>query len=346
MGHLGPLTTVWTAPSGCNDNHIERSRNYGWKAQICTTATDGYWAADDVDCWPPRSGPATSSTDLPLGAFGYYSPGLECPAGFTTACHQTGGGSGNFQFNFAPSASETAYGCCPSGYFCTNDGQQTCISIATSTTIPTVQCKQGGITSGYISLPYIFTIAHTSTTTSTVRDDVEERDVDTVSYSTTEYTSTYSYSAVTVRAPLIQLVVRDSDVTASSSSSTPSAAASTTSDTTSPETSSPAVSSGPTLTSGAIAGIAVGAVAGVAFLAAAVFCFFKARARKHAYTPGVGVENTKMNEVAVTGQQVYEAPSDTYGAYSPGYSQTTSSTPMYWQGYDTPHEPDRRHELQ
>ena len=203
-----------------------------------------------------------------------------------------------------------------------------------------MQCKKGGLTSGYITAPYIFTIEYTSTATSTVSDDA------TVSYSTTEYISTYSYSAVTVRAPLIQLVVRDSDVTASSSDSTPSTPPSTTSDATVPGTTSPAVSSGPTLTGGAIAGIVVGAIAGIAFLAAAVFCFFRARARKHAYAPGAAVEDIKMNEVAATGQEVHEAPSDAYGGYGPGYSQTTAGTPMFWQGYDTPHEPSRRHELQ
>ncbi|KAI1332714.1 hypothetical protein F5Y16DRAFT_418662 [Xylariaceae sp. FL0255] len=67
-------------------------------------------------------------------AAGFYSPGLVCPSGHTTACASTSGGSYNYQFNFALTSGGTAARCYPSNYVCgASDTTQLCVYTATST---------------------------------------------------------------------------------------------------------------------------------------------------------------------------------------------------------------------
>lgn len=99
---------------------------------------------EDTQCWPTPT--STLPPNQPI-ASGFYSPGLECPAGYTSACtavSQTSGDvafpiatpapfGGNFQFALDPG--ETAVGCCPNGYACAaypGSGQQLCSAAVTS----------------------------------------------------------------------------------------------------------------------------------------------------------------------------------------------------------------------
>jgi hypothetical protein len=114
---LGPLTTTYTAPSSCSVPVQEcQTCNTAGQAQSCHASSSGssttYGAEDNTDCWPPRS--SFVSTPLPpLNGWGFYSPGLVCPNGMTTACSATGGGSSDWPVQFALLQHETAVGCCP-----------------------------------------------------------------------------------------------------------------------------------------------------------------------------------------------------------------------------------------
>ncbi|KAK0631440.1 hypothetical protein B0T14DRAFT_417988 [Immersiella caudata] len=148
--NLGPLTTTFTAPPACTvavgvvdggllnipllGGSVQNVANLG---QACSRGN----GVDATSCWPPTSRGAPAKSP-PLSGWGYYSPGIHCPAGYATACSATGGsgGASNWPVQFRLSAGETAVGCCPSGYGCANINGQTCTLVATSTTIPTVTC--------------------------------------------------------------------------------------------------------------------------------------------------------------------------------------------------------------
>lgn len=117
---LGPLTTTFTPPPACTVAVAAVTGKFlglggkvapsGWLGQTCSKGGP----VDDTSCWPPTSSGAEARTKA-LDGWGYYSPGLDCPAGYATACSATGGGGAksDFAFQFAPGAKETAVGCCP-----------------------------------------------------------------------------------------------------------------------------------------------------------------------------------------------------------------------------------------
>lgn len=87
--------------------------------------------------------------------WGFYSPGLECPLGYWSACSAVQGTTSNFRPQFVMEADETFVGCCPSGYKCANYKGQTCIAGIHSTTYPVESCKGGSRTGfGYTTLPH------------------------------------------------------------------------------------------------------------------------------------------------------------------------------------------------
>jgi hypothetical protein len=114
---LGPLTTTYTAPSSCSVAVLScQTCSTAWQGQSCFASTYGksttYGFGDNTECWPPRS--SFVSTPLPaLRGWGFYSPGLACPSGMTTACSATGGGSSDWPVQFGLLEQETAVGCCP-----------------------------------------------------------------------------------------------------------------------------------------------------------------------------------------------------------------------------------------
>lgn len=110
--NLGPLTTTFTQPPECTTAAAAVSGQtlLGQLAQVC--GTDG--GAIITSCWPATSGDvAGPKTDAP--GWGFYSPGISCPAGHTSACSATAGlfGKTEWPLQYSLSASETAVGCCP-----------------------------------------------------------------------------------------------------------------------------------------------------------------------------------------------------------------------------------------
>ena len=136
---LGPLTTTFTRPAQCSTAIGGCSTcNVAWLAQACVPGG----VQDDTACWPPAT-QGVAQPSVPLKGWGFYSPGVQCPQGYTTACSATAGGATGWKIQFLMAPSETAVGCCPLGYNCANQNGQTCISIATSTTVTTATCKSG-----------------------------------------------------------------------------------------------------------------------------------------------------------------------------------------------------------
>ncbi|EPE09148.1 p63 related protein [Ophiostoma piceae UAMH 11346] len=195
--NLGPLTTTATLPESCTANY-EGYYNTIYRGQTCTSEkTERSRFQDDPSCWPDRSGYAVvEPTNPPLLGWGFYSPGLICPTGFVTACEQTGGGgSNNYFFQFPPASSETAYGCCPSGFVCSMNNDylgQTCVSIATSTALKRYSCSFGELQPpGTLDVPFVTKVVATTGPSN-------------------DHTSK-TYSMVTVFAPMIQIVRQKGD---------------------------------------------------------------------------------------------------------------------------------------
>jgi hypothetical protein len=77
------------------------------------------WLNDATACWPPATtGPPTARSSLRdwnFGGWGFYSPGLVCPGGYTSACsaiaNQTAALGWDVEYSML--AGETAVGCCP-----------------------------------------------------------------------------------------------------------------------------------------------------------------------------------------------------------------------------------------
>ncbi|KAF2005466.1 hypothetical protein P154DRAFT_571193 [Amniculicola lignicola CBS 123094] len=150
---LGPLTTVFEPLPHCSRLHIicPTCATSGYRAQKCKQPGPG--EEDDLACWP---GPAKYPTPLwPFKGLGFYSPGLLCPKGYTSACSaaSTEQGKGTVgsiatpasfplgQFQFPLIAGEMAIGCCPTGFTCSfRNEYQTCHQAVSSTTISIVTC--------------------------------------------------------------------------------------------------------------------------------------------------------------------------------------------------------------
>lgn len=113
--NFGPLTTAWSKPASCRGDVVflhyaactlagNCTASYG--ATCSNIVNDIFWPDDNTECWPPRSTPFTQR--------GFYSPGLECPGGYYSACSATFGGSRNgWNYGFPLTSGETAVGCCP-----------------------------------------------------------------------------------------------------------------------------------------------------------------------------------------------------------------------------------------
>jgi hypothetical protein len=145
--NLGPLTTVYIQPSHCSRAALAGpSATEARRGQHCKVNGATATAEDDVGCWPRATAyPATLQRGI-----GFYSPGYECPAGYTSACtainatkdQKTIAPKVTGTFQFPPLAGETAVGCCPNGYGCAMDGGvQTCLKTATSTQFDAMTCK-------------------------------------------------------------------------------------------------------------------------------------------------------------------------------------------------------------
>lgn len=129
---LGPLTTTFTAPSRCSQAYWFSTSSqfyYPTIGQICATVGGKISYSQDSGCLPPVKstilGSLVGSSDVLYTTYdyqGYYSPGIACPAGYSTACAAQAGADGiqsalsnyqSFGFVFSATADETAVGCCP-----------------------------------------------------------------------------------------------------------------------------------------------------------------------------------------------------------------------------------------
>ncbi|PHH51733.1 hypothetical protein CFIMG_004486RA [Ceratocystis fimbriata CBS 114723] len=145
---LGPLTTTFTPPATCSSIFGDCSTCLqGWRAQVCLETKQ----IENTDCWPPTSAGAQSATQ-PLQGWGFYSPGIVCPAGHYSACSATAGSTSGWEVQFSMLPGETAVGCCPEGYSCTadlaNGIAQTCIQYNTMGTLSTLSCNGASTITG------------------------------------------------------------------------------------------------------------------------------------------------------------------------------------------------------
>jgi hypothetical protein len=297
---LGPLTTVFTAPQECDVAALISYQTSAYRGQSCTVD----FLADASTCWPQVTAAAPLQSP-PLNGWGFYSPGISCPAGYTSACSATQGSSTGWVMQFPMDEGETAVGCCPtyapgpgtslsfvlgsnakveiySNYSCTSYGNgQTCV-LSASTSFLTAHCGAEGsfVSTGYATVPLISTIT-------------------TISGGYSPVTSAVS---IGVKAPMIQINWRSEDLAAASQSvSSPMSSGTrpspTSSDPTSAATqpvSSPTSSntnqstnSNNSISAGALSGAVIGGVVCLFAIAAAVFLFIKRRKTRDNIHDGV-----------------------------------------------------------
>ncbi|KAJ4287854.1 hypothetical protein N0V88_007565 [Collariella sp. IMI 366227] len=149
---LGDLTTTFTPPAPCTTAiGLCETCNVAWWGQTCGMERP----EDNASCWPTTTDGAPEAASAFYG-WGFYSPGLECPVGYTSACTAVEGGMSEWRVQFQMEAQETFVGCCPTGFNCHNQNGQTCIMKATSTELRTVSCDAGSSTNfGFTTLPNV-----------------------------------------------------------------------------------------------------------------------------------------------------------------------------------------------
>jgi hypothetical protein len=198
---------------------------------------------DDTNCWPtatsypPRSKPA-------LSGLGFYSPGLSCPTGYTSACTAISDSTArpvptpgpiNGAFQFPLVAGETAIGCCPTGYTCgtyPGYGFQGCHQVVSSTTVDALTCgnnKGSASLIGNLQVPFT--------------------------------TEGKTITTVDVWAPLVQINWQSTDLPSSTEATSTASTLSTTAPTTSTPLSSSAAQTSPTPTPSK--GLAMSTIAGI-----------------------------------------------------------------------------------
>ncbi|PTB44215.1 uncharacterized protein TrAFT101_002775 [Trichoderma asperellum] len=273
---LGPLTTTWTMPQTCSVFMPACSTcDQGFNGQSCNPTNSGR-IQDNTACWPPAT-QGVSSPSWPFYGWGFYSPGLACPAGYTSACTAVYGQRATWATQFTLVPSETAVGCCPTGFTCNTQGDNTCMqTITQSTTFPTAYCSDTDLASYAIAtFPTITTVTTTETGTGTT--DVE---------------SSTSTRTMVLYAPMFQLNFHSSDL--ATSTTTSSTASSTASETGSGNGTSSKSSGG--LSDGAKIGLGVGIGLGVAFLLAfGAFIYYYRRSRHNAMPIGSELPNNQIS---------------------------------------------------
>ncbi|KAH8771020.1 hypothetical protein F5883DRAFT_551694 [Diaporthe sp. PMI_573] len=199
-----------------------------------------------------------SAGHLPFRGWGFYSPGLICPHGYTSACTATAKGGAQWPVQFVMLEGETAVGCCPTGYTCFNSESSgaSCALTATSTAMTMATCDSAA---SMVSFLETYPLVTEETYILTGGDQ------STISTTTIE--------TMTAWAPMIQINWRSTDM-AATPTSTPSSTASTSAGPTTAVNEEP---SG-TIPVVSIIGITVGC--GVALLAACAIGFLLRRRRR------------------------------------------------------------------
>ena len=111
---IGPLTATWTPPTDCNYALVNCATcSEGFRGQKCSSS-DGGLFRDAQTCWPPTNTKILiPEPTQPFLGWGFYSPGLACPTGYTSACTALYGERPEWPIQFTLNPEETAVGCCP-----------------------------------------------------------------------------------------------------------------------------------------------------------------------------------------------------------------------------------------
>ncbi|KAF2114746.1 hypothetical protein BDV96DRAFT_599938 [Lophiotrema nucula] len=227
--NLGPLTTTFVPPSHCSQALLAcQTCTSAWRAQSCIAGGAG----DDTNCWPSAT---FYPRRAPLAGLGFYSPGIVCPTGHTSACGVvaqsadvnaavTGilqpGPMADGRFQFPMLEGETAVGCCPTGYDCTlytQFGWQTCHMAVTSTSFAAMTCNGVSEVGMTTSLPWavgVVTVSSMDLWAPLVQINWQSTDIERAALS--RPTSTTSSVALSSRT-----VEMTATATASTGSSTP-----------------------------------------------------------------------------------------------------------------------------
>ena len=135
--NFGPLTTVFTPPDDCSTAYVHAAGEglYGFWGSSCEIDTKGSVPGSNpaprATCVPGNHGDYYAGADSAIfTSIPVYSPGLVCPAGWTSACSisRIKGGAPPSTGRFVTPADyyiwnqlregETATACCPSSYVC------------------------------------------------------------------------------------------------------------------------------------------------------------------------------------------------------------------------------------
>ncbi|KEY66395.1 hypothetical protein S7711_05829 [Stachybotrys chartarum IBT 7711] len=282
---LGPLTTSWVAPTFCTVHMLPCSTcSEGFRGQTCVIGTDGRASEQDhTGCWPPTTARA-GTPEHPFVGWGFYSPGTECPTGYTAACTARYGRNPEWNIQFDLHESETALGCCPTGFECTNRNGNTCIQIAATQTDDIVVVQTGTCSGTDLTNIQLATFPDEITVIVTQTDDGD-----------TATETRIARREITLLAPMIQINYQSSDMTPTETVR-PSTGSSSTRDipeTTIPETNETGQrepgDSDTTATSG-ISGDTIGIIVGVTVggllaLAGVAWLVWRRRGRRRASKP-------------------------------------------------------------
>lgn len=138
--NLGPLTTQWTPPASCSVPILEDACSatectayYGFMCSHTIGSSVGFFTSGslssstvsvftanykmtvDTACFPPITLDLKPSYESRLNGYGYYSPGLECPSGYSKGWLLAPDGKGRRDWapQVATAPGETVAGCCP-----------------------------------------------------------------------------------------------------------------------------------------------------------------------------------------------------------------------------------------
>ncbi|OAA56411.1 hypothetical protein ISF_07479 [Cordyceps fumosorosea ARSEF 2679] len=164
--NLGPLASDFTPPKDCgylsvmNDSLTDSSStsyvNLGWGVQ-CDSGGGNWWQIKS-SCYPSRYGTAwealKGATAENLAIYPLFSPASICPTGFHAACNfgtspvpvgaqkraaTTTATAATRDFvrliNSILDSTQSAVGCCPTGFRCLNDSPYICLSSATTSSV-------------------------------------------------------------------------------------------------------------------------------------------------------------------------------------------------------------------
>ncbi|KAH6850488.1 hypothetical protein B0I37DRAFT_371758 [Chaetomium sp. MPI-CAGE-AT-0009] len=321
---LGPLTTTWSMPAECSVHVVNCATcDGGFRGQKCSITKGEGLPFDNTSCWPPAIKQAGTPAAGPIMGWGFYSPGLACPTGYVTACQaEYGEKRPEWEVQFSLVPGETAIGCCPEGFKCTNRNGNTCLAIDTQVTASTAMCSGTELVNfGQVTYP---AFVHFTTT---VTQETETGGQGAVAMPTSQ--------ELVLMAPMFQLNFQSSDLappttpppktlSSPSESSVPVASKSTDSNSASSDPLPPAAGQDG-LSTGAAVGIGVGAaIGGILLGMLAIILFMRHRKRK-----GAVVAGWPETQAAGQPQYDYKYPAEMSVQNEPNYAEMMGQQPYY-----------------